>query len=105
MLKDGETYVNGEEKLKRLKSAGHIRLDDGVFQVFWKNQHLIPERFKEKTGGNTTYIFFDGTILRGPGGGRYVLYLFWCGGEWFWFYRWLGRGWDANYPSAVLASI
>jgi hypothetical protein len=104
MLKDGESYINGEEKLKRLKSSNYIRLDADIFLTLWENQHLIPESWKEKVSGNTRYIFFDGTILRHPNGHRYVLYLDWNGGQWYWSYGWLGRDWSAHIPSAVLAA-
>ena len=103
-LKPGETPVIGKERLKRLKKAGHIRLDAKVFQTLWENQSLIPEKWKEKTNGNTTYIFFDGTVLRDPHGHRCALYLFWHGGMWRWYCNWLDRGFDAGRPSAVLAS-
>ena len=103
-LKPGETPVIGEERLKRLKKAGHIRLDAKVFQTLWENQSLIPEKWKEKTNGNTTYIFFDGTVLRRPSGNRCALYLYWFGGEWLWYCNWLDRDFDASNPSAVLAS-
>jgi len=66
---------------------------------------LIPEAWKQKIDGNTTFIFFDGTILRNPDGRRCVLGLYWDGGRWDWRYYWLGRGWDVGSPSAVLASI
>jgi hypothetical protein len=104
MLVEGETWVKGETKLERLKSAGNIRLDAKIFQTLWENQHLIPERWKEKTNGNTTFVCFDGTVLRDPGGYRYILYLDWYGGGWCWNDRWLVSKWDANGPSAVLAS-
>jgi hypothetical protein len=104
MFKKGEVYIKGEEKLKRLKSAGHIRLDAKVFQTIWENQHLIPEKWKEKTNGYTTYIFFDGTTIRPPHGHRYVLYLSWPAGQWFWGYHWLDLDWVASGPSAVLAN-
>ena len=103
-LKPGETPVIGEERLKRLKKAGHIRLDAKVFQTLWENQSLIPEKWKEKTNGNTTYIFFDGTVLRHPSGRRYALCLDWGVGEWYWDDRWLDDDFDASNPSAVLAS-
>lgn len=103
-LRPGEVSIKGEEKLRRLKEAGHIRLDAQVLQTLWENQHLIPESWKEKTGGNTTYIFFDGTILQRPDGDRYVLYLYWYDGEWHWHCRWLGSDWFAMNPSACLAS-
>jgi hypothetical protein len=104
MLAEGETSVGGEEKLKRLKEAGHIRLDAKAFQTFWENPHLIPESFKQKTYGNTTCIFFDGTILRYSDGELFVLYLYWHDGKWNWHYDWLGIVWCANHPSAVLAT-
>jgi hypothetical protein len=102
-LKDGETYVKGEEKLKRLKKSGNIRLDADIFLTLWENQHLIPESWKEKVNGKTRFIYFDGTVLRLSSGDRYVLYLCWCGGAWSWDVRWLDLDWGANRPSAVLA--
>lgn len=103
MLKAGETRITGEEKFKRLKQAGHIRLDAKVFQTFWENQNLIPERWKEKTNGSMTYVFFDGTILWSPSGYRYVLCLCWRSVEWDRGCRWLERDWRDDFPSAVLA--
>ena len=103
-LQKGEKSVKGEEKLKRLKEDGRIRLDAGIFKTLWENQHLIPEKWKEQTNGNTTFIYFDGTVLRDSGGDRYVLYLYWDGGEWSWDCHWLGIDWGANHPSALLAS-
>lgn len=103
-LKARETYTTGEERLKRLVAAGRIRLDLGVFKTLWDNKTLIPARFKEMTGGNTTYIFFDGQVLRGPYGGRCTLDLYWHDGEWRWHCHWLGGDRYANRPSAVLAS-
>ena len=104
MLKDRESSVVGEEKLKRLIESGYIRLDAKVFQTLWENQHLIPESWKQKTNGNTTYIFFNGTFLRDSYGRRCVLYLCWDGGEWDWGCRWLDDEFDAFSPSLVLAN-
>jgi hypothetical protein len=104
MLRGNEASVGGEEKQRLLKTSGFIRLDAKIFQTLWENQYLIPESWKEKTNGDTTFIYFDGTILRNPGGDRYVLCLYWCGGQWNWGYSWLGRNWNANRPSGVLAS-
>lgn len=103
-LQKGETSVNGEEKLRRLKKMGHIRLDANVFQTLWENQELIPESWKQKTGGSMTDIFFDGTVLRNPDGRRCLLCLYWRCGEWDWSYRWLDNDWHVSNPSAVLAS-
>lgn len=99
-----ETVINGEEKLRRLKAVNHIRLDLGIARTFWENKDLFPPLFKELTNGGTTYIFFDGQILRRPSGRRYVLYFYFDGGRWNWRCDWLGYDWYVNYPSAVLAS-
>lgn len=69
MLREGETGINGEEWLERLKEAGHIRLDAKIFQTFRENQVFIPEHWKGKP------VYFFGTVLRDPGGYRCVLYL------------------------------
>ena len=105
-LRDKETSVKGEEKLRRLKEGGDIRLDAKIFQTLWENQALIPERWKEKTNGNTTFIYFDGTVLQNSRGNRYVLYLYWLADyeHWNWNVNWLDHDWNVNNPSAVLAS-
>lgn len=103
-LEKGEKSIKGEDKLNRLKEkTNRIRLDAGIFKTLWENQILIPEKWKEETNGNTTFIFFDGTILRDSNGGRCVLCLCWGDGRWRWRYRWLEVGWRASDPSAVLA--
>lgn len=104
MLRDDESTIEGEKKLQRLKEAGYIRLDAIIFQTLWENQYLIPEKWKEKTEDNTTFIYFDGTILRRPDGYRYVLFLYWSDGRWYWDYDWLETNWNVHHPSAVLAS-
>ncbi len=103
-LEKGEKSIKGEDNLKRLKEKNCIRLDAGIFKTLWENQILIPEKWKEKTKGNITYIFFDGTILRSSRGHRSVLCLYWLDGRGYWLCIWLENDWDANAPSAVLAS-
>ena len=76
MLKDGESSVSGEEKLKRLISASFIRLDAKVFQTFWENKHFIPEEWKQPIRGKMMGVYFYGTILR-DGEDGFVLYLYW----------------------------
>jgi len=103
-LKKGEDCVEGEQKHKRLKEMGHIRLDAKMFRTLWDNKTLILESWKEKVNGYTRYIFFDGTVLRRPGGDRYVLCLYWRDGGWGWDYDWLDGDFGICSPSAVLAS-
>jgi hypothetical protein len=98
-----EPGITDEEKLLRLKAANHIRLDAKVFQTLWEHKDKIPESWKERVNGNIRFIFFDGTVLRIPNGGRYALFLCWLGDKWHWNCRWLGDGRDANDLSAVLA--
>jgi hypothetical protein len=103
-LKDHETSVKGEERLKRLRAKGQILLDAAIFFMLWRNQHLIPEAWKERVNGNIQFITFDGTVLRGSGGDRYVLCLFWYDGGWDWGVDWLVFDFDQDGVSAVLAS-
>ena len=45
------------------------------------------------------------TFLRNSDGNLYVLYLYWNDGKWNWNYNWLDNDFDANNPSAVLATL
>ena len=104
-LKQGESVVTGEERVKRLKTDGRVRLDENAFQAFWENREQLPVRFKEKVNGNVQFIFFDGVTLRSPRGYRFTLCLYFDSyGSWLWNYYWLAYDRDANDPSAVLAS-
>lgn len=101
-LEKGEGSVVGGKKLGRLKDAGHIRLDAKVFQTLLVNQHLIPKSWRKTTNGNTTRIYFDGTIFRDSDGHRRVLCLYWNGEVWVRDWDFLDTGFPANCPSAVL---
>jgi len=102
-LEKEEKSIKGEDRLKRLKEkTDRIRLDVGIFKTFWENQILIPKKWKEQTNGNTTFILFDGTVLRNPNGNRCVLSLYWFGGEWFWNCHPLNLDLSAKYLSVVL---
>jgi len=103
-LEKGEENIKGEDRLKRLKEkTNRIRLDAGIFKTLWENQSLIPEKWKEKTNGIMTSIFFDGTVLKDSVGSCYVLCLEWYN-KWRWCLIWLGCDFDANCLSAVLVS-
>ena len=45
------------------------------------------------------------TFLRNSNGNRYVLYLYWNDDAWNWNVNWLDNDWNANNPSAVLATL
>ncbi len=103
-LESSETFIKGEEKLKRLKKMNCIRLDAKIFQTLWENKHLIPETWKEKISGGIRFNFFNGTVLRSPDGYRCILCLSWYTGKWHWSDRCLVDNWSVINPSAVLKS-
>ncbi len=102
-LKDGETYITGEEKLKRLKEGGNILLGAETFLALWeeKDHATLEWLYKEK---GVTYLDFFGTILGRPDGRRCVLYLYRDDGGWHWRCFWLGLGWRDRDFSVSLAS-
>ncbi len=102
-LKNGENYIAGEENIIRLKN---FPLNASAFKYFWEHQDKIPKEWGEKKDGDIQFIFFDGTILRGPSGYRDALYF--ClsnDGNWHWNTRRLSYRRNVNFLSAVLASM
>ncbi len=98
----GKTSVDGETRRRRiLEDQSSIPLNCDHFLYLWNNKKKIPKSW-EKVGAVT----FDGDVLRHSDGPsrRYVLYLYWIDGRWFWSASWLDNGWDDYSPSAVLAS-
>lgn len=89
--------IEGNKLRKELE--GKNVLNANVLEFLLEHQELIPEAWKDK------YVYFWGTIYRGPDGRRFVLYLYWNDGRWDWSYDWLVDDWYVNNPSAVLASI
>ena len=96
---------------KRLKGyelreelTGKLVLNANILDALLHNRHLILEDWKKDENGNTRYIFFWGTIYRNSGGGLYVRYLYFSGGEWYSDYDWLDYAWHSIDPSAVRAS-
>lgn len=104
-LEEDESYITCEERQRRLKEAGFIRLDAQVFQYLWDHKEKIPEIWKERMCTRAIFVSFDGTGLRSPNGNRVVLCLYWSDGEWDWDYRWLDNDWSSDFLSAVLASL
>lgn len=99
-LREGESYVGGEENLRRLKErakeTGETLLDVRVLEELLAHPHLIPEEWKS----GVTY--FWGTIFRDADGNRSVPCLIWNGKRWYWNYIWLAYDWNLNKPAAVL---
>lgn len=103
-LEKKEAFIKIENKLKRLKTMDCIRLDAGILKTLWENQYLIPSKWKDKTDGKDTYIFFDGTVLKDPKGEPCILYLEWENSRWAWSYHWFEFKLDVSDLSAVLAT-
>ena len=101
MHRDGETVLNGEERLRRHREAGNICLTADHFLRFWNGRDQLPEEWKRTETGETRYIYFDATVLRDPRGRRSALCLYWDGDAWYWNYRWLGHGFDSQSQSGV----
>lgn len=114
-LRAGKLFANGREVVRLLsdnqKNGRTIRghelrkeladkpvLNACVRDYMIEHPELIPEDWK--TGGT----YFWGTIFRGSVGGLCVAYLYWGGDGWYWVCDWLGNGWSANEPAAVVAS-
>ncbi|MDZ7798599.1 MAG: hypothetical protein U5L76_03180 [Patescibacteria group bacterium] len=106
-LKEGESYINGEERLRRIKVAGEqdLQLDAEDFLALWQEEGHTTLNWLYETKG-ITWLSFWGTILGGPVGRRLVLYLCrYVDGSWRWLYDWVDRDvWSSGRPAAVLAS-
>lgn len=102
MLKNREVGpITGEERIKRCKKAGHIRLDVGVLFAFWRNKHKIPENWKSGPDGSDRCVYFDGTVLLNSHNERCVYCLYWDANEWHKTIDWLGVP-SKNFVSAVI---
>lgn len=108
-LKKDETSITGEEVLKRLKKDGRIRYGVNAFMGLWedfcarKENSVLKTRFRSK---GIKRLYFFGDVLLGPGGGRWVLCLYWRGGgDWGWSYEWLDGSCGARHWSAVSSQV
>ncbi len=102
-LKKNEKHITREVNLQRLKQKGCIRLDAKIFHTLWKDQRFIPKRWKAKTHGNTTRIFFDGSIIRSPRSGTRCVLSLHFDGQWHWELHKLDDNYRVGNLSAVLA--
>lgn len=71
----------GEDMIDRISNR-RVCLGANVFLTLWENQHLIPERWKNKTKNVTSFIHFDGTILENQIQKKFTLCLYWSSGRW-----------------------
>jgi hypothetical protein len=106
-LQGGEASVGGEEKLRRANASGNIQLGVNQFFSLWNDykqngKDSVLERLRFK---GVERIYFFGTIMRGPNGHRYVLYLFLGGSRWLYGSSLLDCKWRAFSPSASIESV
>jgi hypothetical protein len=105
VIQEKDETIGGEERLRRLKRAGFLRLDAKVLEEFLKHQDKIPEEWKES--GSFSYppfVCFDGSIVSDPDGVRLVLCMSWSrfGNQWRLGALPLSIRFSANERSAVL---
>ena len=100
--KNGKT-IKGYELREEL--SGKLVLHPNILDALLEHPQLIPEDWKRDGSGNIQFIFFWAVIFRGPsGGGLYVRYLYFRGGQWGSRCHWLGHGWRDDDPAALHAS-
>ena len=99
--KDGKAIIGNELKGKLVDKA---LLKANVLDHLLANANLIPEAWKIDEQGRTRYIFFWGTVYRGPDGDRCVRCLCWGDGKWVWDCNWLDAEFVDQDPAAILAS-
>lgn len=57
VLRDGEREIDGEERMRRIKATGHIRLDAFIMRDILKDPKCIPASWEKYC------VTFDGTIF------------------------------------------
>ncbi|MFA6042084.1 MAG: hypothetical protein WCV85_02115 [Patescibacteria group bacterium] len=107
-LKKGESSINGEERLRRIKASPadvKLQLDAADCQALYEEKGQVTLRWLDETKG-IKFLSGWNTILQSPRGNRCVLYLVRrVDGSWRWSDGWVGGGnWDADRPAGLLAS-
>lgn len=98
---EGKSSVDSETRRTRiLADTASTSLNTDHFFDLLNNKEKIPEEWKKVKG----VITFDGDVLLGPNGDRYVLCLSLGDVKWGWGCYGLDGQWSASRPSAVLAS-
>jgi hypothetical protein len=88
--KPGESYINGEEMVRRARTELRANLGQRHAEYLLKHQQEIPVEFRK------CYLVFTGTVWRSLDGNRSIACLDWCSGQWALdFYR-LGGDWSSR---------
>lgn len=101
----GDKRIVGHELRQELESGEQVLLNSNVLDYLYDHPELFPEHWKKDENGEIRYIFFWGSIFRGPArGGLSAHCLYWFGGGLSQSYDWLDHDWDRRNPSASVAS-
>jgi len=114
LKKSDNGRIHGEEKMRRARAGKNQLLGGRSFLALWKDwqkckaegkpeESVLEKLRRAKKIGDV--ICFFGLPLRNPIGIRCVLYLSFGGRGWYWDCNWLGDDWNADIPSASLASV
>jgi len=84
-LEEGESYVSGEEMIRRSREELNANLGQRHAEFLLEHQEEIPKEFRECS------LIFPRTIWRDRCDCRLVAYLRWCGKRWCLGFGWLGN--------------
>lgn len=85
-LREGESYVGGEEMVKRAKDRTGLRHAEAML----REQDKIPADYRK-------YVLVFPEVWRDPCSDRGVFCLSWGGGRWVLGYDWLSDGFGSSY--------
>lgn len=88
-LKPGESSVDGDAMRLRAKEL-NAHTSQRHAEWLLENQDRIPEELQGRC------LVFPDTVWQAFGGDRGVPYLYWDGGRWCLYWRWLGYVWFDN---------
>jgi len=100
-LKEGESWITGEEKLRRHAKAKHVLADAKIGQILFeeKDQKILEYLYKKY---GYSHFELPGTILRSPDNRCYTLYLHKSLDRWDLDYDHFECGRNADFPSLVM---
>ncbi len=94
-------YINGIQVHHEL--LGKPVLNANTLDYLFEHPHLIPTAWKKKTNGQTTRIYFWGTIYNRSDCAHCVRCLYWDGGRWRRSFKLVDdyASWKSNMPAAL----
>lgn len=98
-----EDSIRGNNLFEYFKEKNMPICNAVLWDYLRDNQKHIPESWKFSIKGGAQYIFFWGTIDRGPDGNLYVRYLTWSGGNWTFGNFLLSGNWHEDFPALILS--